>query len=160
MKIVKVLFLDQLDYFFLISGNKNNIIRKSKNSDSVKFEIVSNKFLDDCYSEKEKIAQEMPMYSDDAEYFSGFKETIKDFTENKKVDIIIIGNNRGAGVFKAEAVADDMKDKTIIVWHDLCGDEFDERDEQEKTWPYRRLGFKCFALRRDMKQAVLKVISS
>lgn len=108
MKIVKVLFLDQLDYFFLISGNKNNIIRKSKNSDSVKFEIVSNKFLDDCYSNKRGVVRKMPMYSDNEKYFSGFKETIKDFTENKKVDIIIIGNNCGAGVFKAEAVADDM----------------------------------------------------
>lgn len=157
MKIVKTLFLDQPDYLYIIFGNNNkdNIIYKNKGGVKFKIEIVSNKFLDDCYVEEKgrTFPGESPMYADFEPYYSGFKETIKDFTENKKVNLIIIGNNCGAGVFKAEAVADDIKDKTIIVWHDLC------EDEQEKTWPYRRLGFRHFAERKDMKQTVLKIIS-
>lgn len=62
-------------------------------------------------------------------------------TSNNKVDIVIIGNNLGAGVAKARAVADAMRDRTVVVWNVY-------RKGDEST--YAKLGFKRFGSRSDL----------
>ena len=67
---------------------------------------------------------------------------IREATENGKVDYVVIGNNLGAGVRKAAAVAEDMRaDKACVVWNSYFPGEEAE---------YARLGFQHFMSRSDL----------
>ncbi|MDP1694337.1 MAG: hypothetical protein Q8L34_02240 [Candidatus Woesearchaeota archaeon] len=72
----------------------------------------------------------------------GKTKMIQDLTESGKVDYVVIGNNLGAGVEKAAAVAEAMRaDRACIVWNDYyAGDEV----------RYAALGFKHFMSRKDL----------
>lgn len=72
-------------------------------------------------------------------------ETVKKLTEGGEVDFVVVGNNMGAGVAKARAVANGMKDKTIVVWN-----SYRQGDEA----PYAALGLKHFGSRLDLEQMV------
>ena len=66
-----------------------------------------------------------------------------------KVDIVVIGNNMGAGVAKAQAVVDKMKEMTIVVWN-----SYHKGDEQ----PYTDLGLKHFGSRKDLPQLITEML--
>ena len=63
-------------------------------------------------------------------------ERITELTKNKKVDVVVIQNNMGAGVGKAKAVDPYMRGKTIISWNTTPA-------SSDKT-PYLSLGIKYF----------------
>lgn len=44
-------------------------------------------------------------------------EFVRRVTSINLVDLVVIGNNLGAGLVKAQAVAEDMKPKTIVTWN-------------------------------------------
>lgn len=58
----------------------------------------------------------------------------------KKYDVIIIGNNLGTGVRKAEALPYEVRPRTMIVWN-----EYVPGDERS----YAAMGFKYFGNRYD-----------
>jgi hypothetical protein len=98
------------------------------------------------YSE---VSNELRSYSrlDDSNLHSAY-QAIKLIREaNKKskssdIDLIIIGNNMGAGVDKARALTPEACPKTIVVWNDyLPGTEL----------PYAELGYRYFASRADFE---------
>ncbi|MCA9485372.1 MAG: hypothetical protein KC506_00845 [Nanoarchaeota archaeon] len=69
-------------------------------------------------------------------------ENIRRLTQDGEVDYVVIGNNRGAGVVKASAVAEDMRaNRTCIVWNEyFSGAEIF----------YVGLGINYFISRRDL----------
>lgn len=72
-------------------------------------------------------------------------ESIQKLTSEKAVDIVVIGNNMGAGVPKARAIADDMRDVTIVVWNQYSlGIE----------GPYTALGLTRFGSRTDLREMI------
>lgn len=72
-------------------------------------------------------------------------EAVKKLTTSKEVDIVVVGNNLGAGVAKAKAIAEDMKEKTIVVWN-----SYSRGNEAH----YARLGLTHFGSRTDLRQMV------
>jgi hypothetical protein len=76
-------------------------------------------------------------------------EAVKQLTEEKKVDLVIVGNNMGAGVLKAQAIAEDMKEKTIVVWN------FYTLGVEQ---PYAAFGLKHFCSRKNLSKMVPKLL--
>lgn len=76
-------------------------------------------------------------------------EAVKKLTAAKAVDIVVIGNNMGAGVAKAKAVADDMKEMTVVVWNSY---------HQGVERPYASFGLKRFGARTDIRQLILAML--
>ncbi len=71
--------------------------------------------------------------------------------EDPPFDLIVIGNNMGTGLGRAEAIPDVMKDKTIIVWN--ASSDQDGRDKYEK------MGFPHFGVRNDdLTQDFLRIL--
>lgn len=67
------------------------------------------------------------------------KKTLKEIarvTKEEKFDFVVIKNNMGVGVEKANAVDQSMRDKVIIVWNS-------EPSDSEKR-PYQELSVKHF----------------
>lgn len=54
-------------------------------------------------------------------------------------DVIVIGNNRGVGVLKAQLIPQSLRERVVIVWN-LKPDDHD-------TAPYRELGYRHFSSR-------------
>jgi hypothetical protein len=119
MKIVKVLLLDDAPWFL-----------PDLEAQGVKIEVI-----------QEGLWGTLSVY----EARPKTLEIIKRLTENKEVDLIVVGNNMGAGVPKAMAIADAMKEQTIVVWNYYCkGDEA----------PYSAIGFKQFGSRTALERLV------
>ncbi len=119
MRIVKVLFLDDAPWFL-----------PDLTSHGVKLEVI-----------QEGQWGTMDVYSAPAEVC----EAVKKLTAGKEVDIVVVGNNMSAGVAKAKAVADDMKDMTVVVWN-----FFHHGVER----PYAAIGLKRFGSRNDLRQLI------
>lgn len=66
-------------------------------------------------------------------------------------DIIIVGNNNGAGLAKVHHIPSDQLDKVIVVWAEY---------EEGKTIPYRKLGIKHFSTRVGVAKKILEAIQS
>jgi len=119
MRIVKVLFLDDAPWFL-----------PDLTSHGVKLEVI-----------QEGQWGTMDVYSAPAEVC----EAVKKLTAGKEVDVVVVGNNIGAGVPKAEAIADDMKGMTIVVWNSY---------HKGNEAPYAALGLKRFGSRSDLEQMI------
>lgn len=59
-------------------------------------------------------------------------------------DVIVIGNNMGAGVVKAEVLSEACRSKVVVVWLDT--------PNEAATLPYRELGYTHFARRKDLEE--------
>lgn len=119
MRIVKVLFLDDAPWFL-----------PDLTPHGVELEVV-----------QEGTWGMMSVYSAPTQVC----EAVKKLTANKEVDIVVVGNNMGAGVPKARAVADDMKEMTIVVWNSYY---------QGVEAPYDGLGLKHFGSRSDLERLI------
>ena len=123
MRIVKVLFLDDAPWSLpdlTQHGIKLEIIQEAK------FGTL------EVYNYSERII-----------------DAIKRITTEKLVDIILVGNNLGIGVKKAMAIANDMREKTVVVWNFYAkGDEI----------PYASLGFKIFGSRIDLPKLIPSIL--
>jgi len=87
----------------------------------------------------------------DQPHSTEFFEKIRKLTAKKMIDLVVIGNNLGAGVKKAEAVAKKMRDRTIILWN-----RYTPGCPEEKH--YRELGITRFASRSDLPKEILEMI--
>ncbi len=115
MKTVKVLFLDDMPGFL---------------PDLTEYDI------------KLEVLQEAHWSTRDVYYVSPrICETVKKLTTSKEVDIVVVGNNLGAGVTKAMSIADDMKEMTVVVWN------FYHKGLEAN---YSAIGFKHFGSRNDL----------
>ena len=123
MKIVKVLFLDDAPWFL-----------PDLTSHGIKLEVI-----------QEGLWGTMNVYSAPTTHVC---EAVKELTAGK-VDVVVIGNNLGAGVAKAQAVVDKMKEMTIVVWN-----SYHKGDEQ----PYTDLGLKHFGSRNDLPQLITEML--
>ncbi len=119
MRIVKVLFLDDAPWFL-----------PDLTSHGIKLEVI----------------QEGRWGAMDVYYASPeVCEAVKKLTAGKEVDLVVVGNNMGAGVPKARCIADDIKEMTVVVWNSYYrGDEA----------PYAALGLKRFGSRTDLPQLI------
>lgn len=126
MKICRVLFLDGLwrEFFPHILGDMGEI----------RLEVVSSLVLEeaDAYKVEEQEC-----------------EVVKNLTGGGAVDMVIVGNNNGAGVKRAGAIAEGMKEMTIIVWNDY---------EKGLEAPYHSMGFKHFGSRSDLKKLIAEML--
>lgn len=57
-------------------------------------------------------------------------------------DLIIIGNNLGAGLVKASRVPPGMRERVVIVWNDA--------PNEYTTAPYKAMGYRHFSRRMDL----------
>src|SRR3989344_2701733 len=119
MKIVKVLFLDDAPWFL-----------PDLTPHGIKLEVV-----------QEGMWGTMNVYSAPAKVC----EAVKKLTAGKEVDIVVVGNNMGAGVPKAKAIADGMKEMTVVVWNSYYrGNEA----------PYAALGSNRFGSPPNLRQLI------
>ncbi|MSR78847.1 MAG: hypothetical protein EXS59_01750 [Candidatus Taylorbacteria bacterium] len=79
-------------------------------------------------------------------------EKIKTMTANREVDIVVIGNNRGAGLEKAKAIAQHLQDQTIVTFFD--------KPHEGMTREYVEMGFKHFCIRRDLRQRLQTMLGN
>ena len=119
MKIVKVLFLDDAPWFL-----------PDLTPHGIKLEVV-----------QEGMWGTMDVYSAPAQVC----EAVKKLTAGKEVGIVVVGSNMGAGVPKAKAIADGMKEMTIVVWNSY---------HRGNEAPYAALGFKRFGSRTNLRQLI------
>lgn len=143
MKIMKVLFLD--DDFWIwylgelpeVSANpKENLTEKDlKVGRSMRLEVIR----------QDSIAKHQT-YKDAPD---PLRMAIKTMTENKEVDIVVVGNNWQNGLTRAREIADDLKEKTIVVWH---------RYQPGAEKPYAKLGFQHFCSRRDLRKKLKELL--
>lgn len=70
-------------------------------------------------------------------------EKIRELTSNRQVDVVIIGNNMGVGLTKAQYIAKDLLPMTAVAWN-----HFYERD----SVPYAELGINHFGRRVDLQK--------
>jgi hypothetical protein len=76
---------------------------------------------------------------------------IESFTWRNDFDLVILGDNDGVGLLKAQAIAPKTRPRTVVVWDDYkLGDEA----------PYVALGFKQFMSRRTLADHLLRFISA
>jgi len=82
----------------------------------------------------------------------GFLSSLIESATEKSVDLIVIGNNLGAGIWKAEHVNEKMRGKTIIVFNSY---------KEEELLPYQKMGFEKFSTRniKDLCPIVLETLS-
>ena len=68
------------------------------------YEVTTEKELghENCYSFTRELANTIGEMTND---------------EDENIELVIVGNNMGAGVAKARAIADDMKEMTVVVWN-------------------------------------------
>lgn len=118
IRTVKVLFLD--------SPPQQLVVGTRLKEAGLKMEIVPNGALskDEAYGN-----------------FYGLASKIKTLCDNPEIELVILGNNLGAGLAKARAIAPRLQDKTIVLWNNNRA-----RDEQ----PYAQLGFRHFGDRGDI----------
>jgi hypothetical protein len=81
--------------------------------------------------------------------FYGLGDKIKILCGNPEIEIVILGNNRGAGFVKAKSIPQRLKDRTIVLWNNRRA-----ADEQ----PYAQLGFKHFGNRCDIVNLVKQIL--
>jgi|GEM_PF-2692605 len=122
MRIVKVLFLDNAPQFL-----------PNLDSHDIKLEVVQ----EDVFGTR---VYDAP---------PNVCEAVNKLTTGKEVDIVVVGNNMESGIPKSKAIADDMKNMTIVVWN-----AYHEGTES----PYAALGFKHFGSRRDLKTIIPKLL--
>lgn len=67
-------------------------------------------------------------------------------------DVVILGNNLGAGLAKAVHIAGDMRSRTIVVWNDP--------PHEAVTAPYRTLGFTRFCTRTELAETVRSMFNT
>lgn len=65
-------------------------------------------------------------------------EQIRELTSQHKVDLVIIGNNMGAGLIRARFVHVDLLPMTMVVWNDY---------RESETIPYAEVGISHFGRR-------------
>lgn len=143
MKIVKVLYLDD-DFWIWYLGElpeasphpKKDLTEEDlKIGRGMKLEVIR----------QDSIAKHQA-YKDAPD---PLRTAIKTMTENKEVDIVVVGNNWQSGLTRAREIADDLKAKTIVVWH---------RYEPEAEKPYAELGFQHFCSRRDLRKKLKELL--
>ena len=72
-------------------------------------------------------------------------------TNASRFNIIVIGNNKGAGIQKAARIPQAIRPRTLIVWTDLPKD-------RESYQPYKDLGCTNFCTRRGFEDWLVKKI--
>jgi hypothetical protein len=77
---------------------------------------------------------------------------IQAVTADGNIDIVVIGNNNGAGLYKAVCVANELRSKTIIIWNVYVPGH----DEKE----YQRLGYTHFASRGNLYKSILELLNN
>lgn len=123
MKTVRVLFLDDAPWFL-----------PNLEKDDVKLQV-----------EKEGSWGTMDVYSAPR----SLCEEITRLTAEGLVDLVVVGNNCGAGIPKAQAIAPCLREKTIVVWNSY----YTGLDR-----PYAVLGFKHFGSRSKLCELIPKVL--
>ena len=74
-------------------------------------------------------------------------ELKKFLNRGKAADVVVLGNNMGAGLERARIIAQEYPElvsKTIVTWF----------EPPKSTLEYVRLGFRAFCLREDLKRAI------
>lgn len=77
------------------------------------------------------------------------RTAISVMTRNNHADVVIVGNNLGKGITRAQEIAEAMRSKTVIVWNDYT---------LGREKPYAELGFQHFCSRADLRQTLKKLI--
>ena len=73
------------------------------------------------------------------------------------IDLIVLGNNRDYGLYRARLIPPDMRaDRTCIVWNNLPETQ---GHLEHKVRPYREIGFNTFLSRRDFEPYFVKKFS-
>lgn len=78
-------------------------------------------------------------------------EKIEELTKLSNFDIVVIGNNLGAGVLKAMAVHKRLRHRTVVVWND---DIFKGKEEYEK------LGLHRFMPRHHLRNYIVTLVTN
>lgn len=63
-------------------------------------------------------------------------------------DLIVIGNNLGAGIAKAQALERSARNRVVICWHD--------EPSEHNIAPYRALGYRHFTTRERLVEYILE----
>lgn len=143
MKIVKVLYLDD-DFWIWYLGEPPEI------SADIKRDLTERDLKIGRGMRLEVVREGSIVRNQTYKDASGpVRTAIKTMTGKKEVGIVIVGNNRGNGITRAREVADDLKTKTIIVWHDY---------EQGAEKPYSAIGFQHFCSRRDLRKRLKELL--
>ena len=141
MKKIKILFLDKKERYqeYIQDSIYMDNLRTSllKVEISVIFEEIIASGYKDTYTSPNK----------------EFLKKVKELTETKEVQIVIIGNNMNVGYEKIQAVSNCLKQKTIITgnWEDISfGVDF----------LYQRMGFgvDSFCSRKDLAKRILQLV--
>ncbi len=149
MRTIKLLFIDSDTWLYCLGELKNRHPSEDKYgpkrlladedlilSDNVRMEVIKHKFR-----------------GGKTEYDANptLCRKIQKLTSQGEVDIVVIGNNRGAGLERAEAVAPSLRDQTIITAHQYqLGGELEEL--------YAPKGFKHFCKRNNLRNKVKEVL--
>jgi len=75
---------------------------------------------------------------------------VTDLTSRGEVDLVVIANNLGAGIEKARAVAENMRDKTIVFWTGDFGTD---------NVPYKQLGITRFGMTATIQESVAEALA-
>lgn len=128
MKTAKVLFLERPYFLAYILPALEDL--------GIRLEVVLQGDLgeEDVYKSSSEVCRE-----------------ITRLTQSEKVDLVIVANNQYVGVSKAKAVADEMKDRTIIIWT-----RYVPGDEE----PYAALGFTRFGSRDKLSEMIAEMLEA
>jgi hypothetical protein len=143
MKIVKVLYLDD-DFWIWYLGEVPDLSADLKKDLTEKDLKIGRGMRLEVIREHSIVRHKA--YHDAPE---PVVKAIKTMTENKEVDIVVVGNNWQNGLTRAREIAEDLKPKTIVVWHDY-------QPGAEK--PYAELGFQHFCRRRDLRKKLKELL--
>ena len=151
MKTVKLLFIDDPDWICFIGDGENRHPSESRFAPKLlladeDLNIVPGIRLEviDAFAGTKRCS----CYDPDP----ALCEKIKMMTANKEMDIVVIGNNRVAGLEKAKAVAQDLQDRTIVT--------FFGKLHEGLTREYAEMGFKHFCIRRELRQRLQAMIGN
>ncbi len=76
---------------------------------------------------------------------------IQELTAIRSFDIVVLGNNLGAGIIKASAIHQRLHGRTVVVWND---EYFAGREK------YETLGFKKFMARSSLRAFVINFVTN
>lgn len=127
--IVRLLVLDDLTYYNRstlerVLGSPLEIIAEADNTSLLSAESVA------VYTPEEELLTWIGM--------------------QQNFDLVILGNNLGAGLKKGSHIANKLKEKTIVVWGSYT---------DEETVPYQQQGFSHFSQRVNVEDEILRMIS-
>ena len=76
---------------------------------------------------------------------------IKELTASKNFDIVVLGNNLGAGIVKAASIHPRLHSRTVVVWND---------DGLGGKAEYEKLGFRNFMTRDSLEAYITKLVTN